>query len=51
MGTDRSNINGNGLNIEYIRMVVEKIVERYFNESTHTLIEIISEMRNKYDCD
>ena len=51
MGTDRSNINGNSLNIEYIKIVIEKIVEEYFSNSTKSLLDIISEMRNKYDCD
>jgi len=51
MGTDRSNINGNGLNIEYITIVIEKIVEEYFSNNTKSLLDIISEMRNKYDCD
>lgn len=49
MGTDRSNINGNKLNIEYIRLVVEDIVEEYFSNPTKSLFDIISEMRNKYD--
>jgi len=49
MGTDRSNINGNGLNIEYIRLVIEDIVEEYFSNNTKSLLDIISEMRNKYD--
>ncbi len=50
MGTDRSDINRNDLNIEYIKIVVEKIVEVYFNEPSYELSDIISEMRNRYDC-
>lgn len=38
------------INIQYIKIVVEEIVEEYFNNSTKSVIDIISEMRNKYDC-
>ena len=51
MGTDRSNSNGNGLNIEYIKVVIEEIVEVYFSNNTKSLVDIIAEMRNQYDCD
>jgi hypothetical protein len=49
MDTDRSSINGNCLNIEHIRLTVDDIVKEYFSYTTKSLLDIISEMRNKYD--
>ena len=50
MEINKSKTNGNSLNIEYIKIVIEEIVEEYFSNNTKSLFDIISEMRNKYDC-
>lgn len=49
MGADRSNINRNSLNIDYIKIVVGEIVERYFNEDEKSLLDIIADIKIKYD--
>lgn len=52
MDADRSNVNGTSIkNIKYIKKVVNFIVEEYFESPTKSVLEIIEEMRNKYDCD
>lgn len=51
METNKSNTNGNSLNIEYIKIAIAEIVEEYFSNNTKSLFNIISEVRNKYDCD